>query len=585
MKNLKVLSDVASGRQNADVAYHGASVLNVFTQEFEKKDVYTAGSYIAAVADPGSYTADKTVDVSGKFITPGFIDAHVHIESSMVLPGEFARTVVQHGTTAVITDPHEISNVIGPDAVRFMLRQSENVPIDVFFMIPSCVPSTSFENTGGIISVADITSILKMPRVIGLAEMMNYPGIIGGDLATLDKLTAVFAINGENALVDGHAPLVRGKQLQAYRAVGIRTDHECSTFEEAAEKVSNGMYILIRQGSSARDLSFIVPELAKSKLPLSHFCFCTDDKNIADIIDEGHIDSNIRNAIKLGLKPESAYTMASLNAAECYRLADTGAVCPGYKADFVILDDYEKVAIQSVVKGGRTPKIDKPFTVEIPSEHGGSENEDLLYRACHSVHLEADDIKQSWFEKTYDKAFEKYAIQIHPGSLNTDKYDLKKGEAEKGLKDGSLCLMSVVERHKHTMNHSLAFVRGYGIRTGAIAMSIGHDSHNIICAGIKSEDMQCAVQRLCEMQGGIVIVKDKKICAELPLPVAGLMSNGVAEDIKKIHDALLPAARSLGIPKEVEPFVTLSFLALPVIPALKLTDTGLFDVINWKFLK
>lgn len=585
MKNVKNLSDVASGRKNADVVYHGGKVLNVFTQEFEEKDVYVCGSYIAAVSAAGDYKADNVVDVSGCYITPGFVDAHVHIESSMVLPAEFARTVVQHGTTTVITDPHEISNVLGPDAVRFMLRQSENVPVDIFFMIPSCVPSTSFENTGGVISVADITSILRMPRVIGLAEMMNYPGIVGGDLATLDKLTAVFAINGDNALIDGHAPLVTGKSLQAYRAVGIKTDHECSTFEEAAEKVRTGMYILIRQGSSARDLSIIIPELAKSNLPLSHFCFCTDDKNIADIIKEGHIDSNIRNAIKLGLKPELAYTMASLNAAECYRIADTGAVCPGFKADFVILDDYKNVKINSVVKSGRSPNVKNPLPVEIPTSRGGTESEDLLFRACNSVHLPKEDVSNSWFENPKTEIFSKYAIQINPGSLNTEKYELKEQEAEQGLKDGTLCKMSVIERHQNTKNHSLALVRGYGIKKGAIAMSIGHDSHNIICAGISADEMTLAVRRLCEIQGGIVIVEDGKVKTELALPVAGLMSNGIADDIKKQHDNLLPVARRLGIPEEVEPFVTLSFLALPVIPALRLTDTGLFDVINWKFLK
>ena len=465
-----------------------------------------------------------------------------------------------------------------------MIHQSERASADIYFMIPSCVPATGFEHTGGVISVADITSILKMPRVIGLGEMMNYPGIINGDLTTLDKLSAVFNIAGENAMIDGHAPLVLGKQLQAYRAVGIRSDHECHTFAEAAEKVRNGMYILIRQGSSARDLSLIIPELAKSRLPLDRFCFCTDDKNIADIIREGHIDSNIRNSIQLGLPPAEAYTMASLNAAECYSLPETGAVCAGYRADFVILDDSETVAVHSVIKSGRKADVTHSAAVKLPETRGGTEAEDLLYRACHSVHLDPDAITDTLFAGPLPAGSRTFAISIRPGTLNTEKYELSEKDLSQGLDNGTLCRLAVIERHKNTGCHSLALLKGYGLSRGAIAMSIGHDSHNIICAGIRPGDMTAAVRRICGLQGGIVIVEDEKVTAELPLPVAGLMSNKAAEEVKTAHDALLPAARRLGIYESIEPFVTLSFLALPVIPALRLTDQGLFDVAGWKFL-
>ena len=585
MKNLNRLAAVASGREPADVVYHGATVLNVFTREWEHKDIYVSGAYIAAMAEPDTYKALKQVDVTGKWIVPGFIDGHVHSESSMVLPGEFTRAVVRHGTTAVIADSHEIANVLGPDAVRFMIHQSENAAADVYFMVPSCVPATNFEHTGGVISVADIAAILKMPRVIGLGEMMNYPGIIGGDTGTIDKLSTTFSLKGEDAVIDGHAPLVTGSSLQAYRAVGIRTDHECHTFSEAAEKVRNGMYILIRQGSSARDLELIVPELAKSSLPLRKFCFCTDDKNIADIMREGSIDSNIRNAIKLGMRPEDAYTIASLNTAECYHLADTGALCAGFKADFVVLGDCTSVAIESVIKSGRSPAVDKACTVDIPQTRGGTEAEDLLYRACHSIHVDEQSVTEALFKDDVSPAFDKYAIQIHQGSLNTQKYTLKPGEAAAGLKDGTLCRLAVIERHTGTGCHAMAVLRGYGLTHGAIAMSIGHDSHNIICAGITPADMTFAVRRLCAIGGGIVIADGGKVLAELALPVAGLMSNGRAEDVKAAHDALLPSARTLGIFEYIEPFVTLSFLALPVIPELRLTDTGLFDVSGWSFLK
>ncbi|MCR5289729.1 MAG: adenine deaminase [Treponema sp.] len=585
MKNLERLVSVASGRVPAETVYHGATILNVFTSEWEQKDIYVYDHYIAAVAEPGAYTAQKQVDVTGKWIVPGFIDAHVHIESSMVLPGEFARTIVKHGTTTVIADSHEIANVLGPDAVRFMVRQSEGVPADIYFMIPSCVPATDFEHTGGVISVADITSLLQMPRVLGLGEMMNYPGVIGGDRGTLDKLSAVFSVLGDDAVIDGHAPLVLGNALQGYRSVGIRTDHECHTFEEAKEKVKNGMYILVRQGSSARDLNTIIPGLARSNLPMNRFCFCTDDKNIADIISEGHIDSNIRNAIKLGLPSHIAYAMASLHTAECYHLPDTGALCAGYKADFVILDDKEEVKIQQIIKAGRPAKVDTPLAVDLPNDCGATEAEELLYRAAHSMHLEADQITPELFADSFDQKATKYAIALQPGSLNTKKAEVTEPDIESAIKAGTYCRLTVLERHQKTGCHATALLKGYGLQKGAIASSIGHDSHNVICAGIAPSDMSAAVKRLCTIGGGIVIVADAKILAELPLPVAGLMSNRVAEDVKAAHDALLPAARSLGIPEQVEPFVTLSFLALPVIPELRLTDQGLFDVGNWKFVK
>ena len=582
MKNPELLVPVASGKKPADIVFHGARVLNVFTKEFETRDVAIVDRYIAATGAPGSYRGKKEIDVVGKWITPGFIDGHVHIESSMVLPGEFARTVVQHGTTTVIADSHEIANVLGPDAVRFMIHQSENVPVDIYFMVPSCVPATDFEHTGGSISSSDIADLLRIPRVIGLGEMMNYPGIIGSDPATLDKIRTTLKINGENANIDGHIPLVTGKNLQAYRACSIKSDHESHTIAEVSEKLRAGMWVLIRQGSSARDLSFIVPELIKSGLPLDRVCFCTDDKNIADIIGEGHIDSNIREAIKLGMKPEDAYSVASFHSAECYQLPDTGAVCAGYKADFVILNDPEAVDICSVYKSGKLVDATMSESVELPKTNAGTEAEDLLYRACHSVKL--NDVTAELFRNSGDRKSEKYAIAIRSGSLNTEKYVLKPGEEERGLGDGSFCRLSVIERHKNTGCHASALLRGYGLVRGAIATSIGHDSHNIICAGMNTDDMVVAVRRLEKLQGGICIVQDKKVTAELPLPVAGLMSNLSAQTVKKCHDALLPAARKLGIYEGIEPFVTLSFLALPVIPELRLTDQGLFDVISWKFI-
>jgi adenine deaminase len=593
MKNIERLSAVAAGRIPADTVIADARILDVFTGEFLLRDIALCDGYIAGIGAPGTWKGNEVLSFPDKYITPGFIDAHVHIESSMVLPPEFARTVIDCGTTAVIADSHEIANVLGPDAVRFMADQAENSPIDIYFMIPSCVPATPFEHAGGSITAGDIASLLNMPRVLGLGELMNYPGVISADTEILAKIHAA-----AGRLLDGHAPLVTGHDLQAYCSCGITTDHECHQFDEAVEKIRAGMFILIRNGSTAHDLVPIVKGIVDSGFPTDRFAFCTDDRNVSDILADGHISACIRTAILLGLPPGTAYRMATWNAATCYGLPDTGALCAGYRSDFVILDDINSVSIHAVFKDGQRVEknTDKPanqICLENRAARDSTETTALMERACRSIHIGNLDI-QKFRDKFRDT--EGYqginsntedtllAIGITPGSLNTHKQYLQRSQLADLLSSGTACRLAVIERHRAIGSWGIGLLSGYGLKTGAIASTIGHDSHNIICAGIDPDDMYCAIRNLEDMQGGICIVRSGRITAALPLQVAGLMSTESAETVRDIVQQLKSEALALGIPAEIEPFVTLSFLALPVIPELRLTDQGYFDVTAFSFI-
>lgn len=583
MKNLKILIAVASGQQQGDIVIRGAYILNVFTRKFEKKEMVLSQGYIAGVADEGTYTAKKILNYTNHYIVPSFIDAHVHIESSMLLPKAFGDIIAQKGTSTIIADSHEIANVLGADAVRFMVRQSEKSPCEMFFMIPSCVPATDFEHTGGSISAKDIQDLLSLPRVLGLGEMMNYPGVINGDNSVLEKIK-----KADGYICDGHAPLVTGKDLQAYRCVGIKTDHECRTFNEALEKINAGMWILLREGSSARDLEHIVPELVKAGMDTQRFAFCTDDKNVVDILKEGHIDHSVRTAIALGIKPENAFCMASFNPSECYGLVDRGAIAAGYKADFLVLDNIQTVSITDIFKNGELLTIQNDIQQNNPdtlSQITFTENTRLMEKACNSIHLGTLSRDMFTFGKNDEHIFQdRHLIHIESGSLNTNSLFLDAKSIKTGYEQGKFCKIAVLERHKATGLSGLALLDGYGLKQGAIASSIGHDSHNIICAGINPDDMLQAVLYLQKIQGGICIVLNGEIKAALSLQVAGLMSlhdgKHVANDLKKLEKEVT----TLGIYDSIEPFVTLSFLALPVIPELRITDQGLFDVIQWRHI-
>ncbi|MFI3257176.1 MAG: adenine deaminase [Spirochaetales bacterium] len=583
MKNLKSLIHVATGKEQADLIVHGAHVLNVFTKEFEKVDLALCGEYIAAVGKRGTYSGKIEIDCTGKYIVPGFIDSHVHIESSMLLPSEFMRTVLPCGTTTVIADSHEIANVVGADGIRFMMNESKNAQGNVFFMIPSCVPATDFEHTGGKIDTKDISKLLDSPEVLGLGEMMNYPGVLSAQYDVLEKIYCV-----QPGIIDGHAPLVTEKNLQAYRSTGIKTDHECRTFAEALEKIKCGMWILLREGSSARDLEHIIPELVNSTLTSDRFAFCTDDKNAMDILKEGHIDHCIRTAIKLGIPVEEAYCMASLHAAQCYELRDIGALCAGYKADFVILDNPENVSVRDVYCKGKAvstfAKIDNNQK-EQTTANFMSENSKILKKVLNSVHIKKIHDDMFAFRNTDSSVASgnRHVIKISEGTLNTEALILSASDAEKRFHAGDLCKVVVVERHKKTGHSALCFLSGYGLNKGAIACSIAHDSHNIICIGANTHDMKKAVEHIKHMQGGICIVHKGHVKAHLNLAVAGLMSTDTAENVAFALQKMQEEVSKLGVYDNIEPFVTMSFLALPVIPELRITDQGLFNVDKQKF--
>ncbi len=585
-KNLKKIISVAAGSIPADFIFNNAEILNVFTKKFEKKDLVIADSYIAAISNSGQYKGLQTVDCTNKKIVPGFIDAHVHIESSMLLPEEFGKIILEHGTSTVIADPHEITNVLGPKALDIMIQLSKSSPVSMFFMIPSCVPSTDFELSGGKLDEKDILKYIHTPEILGLGEIMNFPGVFNVDEMLLKKIT-----NSCGKICDGHAPLVSGKQLNAYRAAGITSDHESATFNEVAEKVQKGLFILLREGSSAKDLEKILPELHQSQLPLNRFGFCTDDKNCADILDSGHIDNCIRKSINAGISIEESYCMASYYPACHYGLSEAGKLCSGVSADFVILDDAFSCKIHSVYKNGKCFSLKKRSSeITIDKTQSKTKNcENILQlsskKAFNSIHIRP--VTEDYFtfginDKNIDLE-ERTIIQISEGTLNTISF--RSHTASELLKKGETCKLAVIERHHESGIHSLALLSGYGLCKGAIASSIGHDSHNIICAGKDSADMKAAVEKIQEMQGGICIILNGKIMAELQLQFGGLMSTNSAKHVKNKLKELAKEALGLGISKQIEPFVTLSFLALPVIPQIRLTPQGLFDVTSWKFLK
>lgn len=576
--------DIAAGRKKADLVLKNAFVLNVFTKTFIKQDVAIADGYIAAI---GHYDGIKERDCTGKFASPGLIDAHLHIESTMACPHNFARQALRCGTTAVIADPHEIANVAGADGILYMLDDAQKAVfartqqplVSIYFMIPSCVPATNFEHTGGCITACDIQKLVTEPNVLGLGEMMNYPGVIQADSTVLEKIAAA-----GGKICDGHAPCVRGRDLQAYCAAGILTDHECACYDEAFEKLQQGMYILIREGSSAQDLEPIVRGIIQHKTDTSRFAFCTDDKKMSDILANGHIDNNVRKAVSLGLSPEDALCMASFHAAQCYGLKGRGAIAPHYHADIVLFDDLITFTINSVYKAG----IEYECVPECACMDGPGKTPSETFsieRITDSVHVRSlalSDFNTALFMQGSCDTL--HVIGMQRGTLFTRHLTFSRQHCENLVQDGKLCYLAVVERHKRTGNIGRALLHGYGLSNGAIASSVGHDSHNIIVAGSCAEDMYRAVAAVIDMKGGVAVVRAGKVISSFALPIAGLMSTmEPAALADSIHDAS-QKAHLIGVYPEVEPLIGLSFLALPVIPELKLTDSGLFDVQKFQFV-
>ncbi|MCK4871590.1 MAG: adenine deaminase [Phycisphaerales bacterium] len=554
---------VARGDEPADVILTNARVVNVFTGEIDETSVAIAGRYIAGV---GPYDkAVKTIDLGGAFIAPGLIDAHMHMESSMLPPSQFARLAVPHGTTSVIIDPHEIANVLGADGVRYMIDAARGLPLGVYIAVPSCVPATNMETAGATLTAADIELLMRDESVVSLGEMMNFPGVIFGVPDVLEKVAV-----GLVKRVDGHCPGLTGRQLQAYIAAGISNDHESTSLDEAREKLRSGLKVFIREGTAAKNLEAILPLVTEANK--HRFCFCTDDRHAQDIMREGHIDHVVRKAISLGMPPVTAIQIGSHFPAMHFGLARAGAVTAGYQADLVILDDLELFGIKQVYHAGVLVAEDGRY---LPNDHA-----ETTGKPKETVRLPADLSERS-FEIPAPPTGGKIRVigmQLHQ-LTTTERIEQPKVEA--GLivcnLDRDLLKLAVVERHRGTGNIGLGFIHGFGLKRGALASTVGHDSHNLTILGTNDRDMLIAAKALGESQGGQVVVCDGEVLAVLPLPIAGLMSDQPAETLVAQQQALYQAYDKLGSSVE-DPFMTLSFMPLAVIPKLKLTDKGLVDV-------
>lgn len=542
-----------------------ANVVNVFTDEIVRADVAVYEDVIIGV---GSYSGENEIDAGGAYLAPGFIDAHVHIESSMVIPSSFMKVIMPHGTTTVIADPHEIANVAGAAGIRAMYKLTDELPLRVLFMLPSCVPATPFEHSGAKLVAEDMEQFMHKSRILGLGEVMDAHSVINCSQEMLDKLRLF-----DKRPIDGHAPMLEGMGLNAYRVAGAFSDHECSTYEEVKQKLATGMNILLRIGSAANNMDGVLRRIAKEKLPTRNMMFCTDDKHIEDIRREGHINANARMAVAAGIDPIDAIKMASYNAARAYGIRGVGAIAPGYKADMVLLEDLKDFKVKQVIS-----RFGRPYTGEeqIPSPI-------LPPQVFNSVRL--PEISK------YDLALRCHVsapvIKMIPHQLVTELVyrDVERDENGCFIPSEGMVKLAVIERHHATGSMAVGILEGLGIKHGAVASTVAHDSHNLVVAGDNDEDMLMAIESLRDCGGGYSVVSRGVVLARLPLPIAGLMTAAPVNDVLEIQQALLDALYSLGAKRDSDPLIALSFMALPVIPAVKLTDEGLFDAVNFKFIK
>lgn len=542
-----------------------ANVVNVFTDEIVRADVAVYEDVIIGV---GSYSGENEIDAGGAYLAPGFIDAHVHIESSMVIPSSFMKVIMPHGTTTVIADPHEIANVAGAAGIRAMYKLTDELPLRVLFMLPSCVPATPFEHSGAKLVAEDMEQFMHKSRILGLGEVMDANSVINCSQEMLDKLRLF-----DKRPIDGHAPMLEGMGLNAYRVAGAFSDHECSTYEEVKAKLATGMNILLRIGSAANNMDGVLRRIAKEKLPTRNMMFCTDDKHIEDIRREGHINANARMAVAAGIDPIDAIKMASYNAARAYGIRGVGAIAPGYKADMVLLEDLKDFKVKQVIS-----RFGRPYTgkEQIPSPI-------LPPQVFNSVRL--PEISK------YDLALRCHVsapvIKMIPHQLVTELVyrDVERDENGCFIPSEGMVKLAVIERHHATGSMAVGILEGLGIKHGAVASTVAHDSHNLVVAGDNDEDMLMAIESLRDCGGGYSVVSRGVVLARLPLPIAGLMTAAPVNDVLEIQQALLDALYSLGAKRDSDPLIALSFMALPVIPAVKLTDEGLFDAVNFKFIK
>jgi len=553
--------EVAAGRCSADLVLKNATYVNVFTNALAKADIAVADGLVVGL---GEYGGEQEIDVSGRIVLPGFMDAHLHLESAMVAPAEFVKAVLPHGTTTVIADPHEIANVMGADGIEYMLQATEGLPVDVQFMLPSCVPATPMDESGASLDYHAIDCFFDYPRVQGLAEMMNSYGVIHNDPAVISKIVAAQA---HHKKIDGHAPDLQGNDLNAYITAGIYSDHECYTAADAMAKLERGQYIMIREGTAAHNLEALLPLLTPQYA--DRCMFCCDDKHPSDLLHKGHIDTIVRQAIAAGVDPVVAVKVAGHNAARYFGLNNRGAIAPGYLADFVVINDFERFGIEKVFKrgvlycdGSALKEIDPPEIKPYLIDHS--------HNTFHVKPLTPAD-----FAETSPRS----VIGMIPGEIVTRDCGYAAGidTAKDILK------IAVVERHRNTGHIGIGYINGYGLRAGAVATSISHDSHNLIVVGANEEDMALAANRVIENRGGIVVAERGAVTGEVALAIAGLMSEAPLAQVNETLEQAKAAAFALGVSREIDPFMTLSFMSLPVIPTLRLTTRGVINVNTQKY--
>lgn len=561
LKKQRIIA-AAARREPADLVLKNATFVNVFSNELSTMDIAVAEGLIVGM---GSYQGRSEVDCTGKIVLPGFLDAHIHLESSLVSPTEFVKAVLPHGTTTVVTDPHEIANVMGTDGIEYMLQATEDLPVDVRFMLPSCVPATPLDESGAILDYRAIDSFYDHPRVQGLAEMMNFVGAINGDEQTVEKIVAAQA---HHKKIDGHAPDLQGNDLNAYIAAGVYSDHECHDVKDAIAKLERGQFIMIREGTAARNLEALMPLLTGKYA--DRCMFCTDDKHPNDLLEKGHIDYIVKKAISLGADPITAVKVACHNAARYFLLNNRGGISPGYLADFVIIDNFQNFNIEQVYKKG-VLMVDHGEIQDFPSPEIEPYLVERAHKTFHVAALTAED-----FAEKRPRGI----IGMVDGEITT----VDAGYSDRIDVEYDVLKIAVVERHKNTHHIGIGYIQGYGLKSGAVATSISHDSHNIIVVGTNETDMAAAVNRVVELNGGIVVWDGGQPVAEVPLAIAGIMSDEPLVTVNEKLETAKDAAHKLGVNPGIDPFMTLSFMALPVIPSLRITTRGVFDVTTQSYI-
>ena len=561
LKKQRIIA-AAAGREPADLVLKNATFVNVFSNELSTMNIAVAEGLIVGM---GSYQGRSEVDCTGKIVLPGFLDAHIHLESSLVSPTEFVKAVLPHGTTTVVTDPHEIANVMGTDGIEYMLQATEALPVDVRFMLPSCVPATPLDESGAILDYRAIDSFYDHPRVQGLAEMMNFVGAINGDEQTVEKIVAAQA---HHKKIDGHAPDLQGNDLNAYIAAGVYSDHECHDVKDAIAKLERGQFIMIREGTAARNLEALMPLLTGKYA--DRCMFCTDDKHPNDLLEKGHIDYIVKKAISLGADPITAVKVACHNAARYFLLNNRGGISPGYLADFVIIDNFQNFNIEQVYKKG-VLMVDHGEIQDFPSPEIEPYLVERAHKTFHVAALTAED-----FAEKRPRGI----IGMVDGEITT----VDAGYSDRIDVEYDVLKIAVVERHKNTHHIGIGYIQGYGLKSGAVATSISHDSHNIIVVGTNETDMAAAVNRVVELNGGIVVWDGGQPVAEVPLAIAGIMSDEPLVTVNEKLETAKDAAHKLGVNPGIDPFMTLSFMALPVIPSLRITTRGVFDVTTQSYV-